>query len=213
MAINWKNVFSFGGGVVAHEIAENALNHILGQVSKQGADFIKGNILGLGTDDEVLFNSALSYAVFGPRNVAIVDLMKVINVFASLGRASNRRVIQVIGKDEREVVMKIPSIDPLSNTVRTGKKGEVLYDEIKTVANVRGAETIALMSKMNEADIKIYIETSNMTSPMGDKLAEMLEPANLKAAVMNVKSGYDQIGDQLCSGNTKLDQWARKFRK
>ncbi len=211
MAINWKNVFSFGGGVVAHEIAEQALNLMLGQVGKHGADYIKGNILGLGTDDEVLFNSALTYCAFG-LNISPVEIVRVLDVFATYPRASRRRIVQIIGKDEREEIIKLPAVDSRGN-ILYDKDGNIVYKDKKIVANVKGAETIALMSKLDEAGIKRIIETSNMTSPLGDKMAEMFEPANLKAAVQNVKSGYDQIGGQLNGGNTMLDRWAQKLRK
>ncbi len=202
MNINWRNIFSFGGGVVAHELAEQALTKLFSQAGKHGADFLKGNILGIGTDDEALFRSAVSYAVF-KLGANPAEINRVIKVIGDFPFASRSRIIQIIGKDEQEITMEVPVFDEHTGHQKTTRQGKPVTQTIKQVANVRGGDTLFYLSKLTDQQIKDELVASNMTNTMWQRA---------QAAAAPLKSGFDQIGQSLNSGNTLLDRWADKFR-
>lgn len=215
-----KNIFQIGGIVLGHELIEKALGAFLDSAKKHGGDFLKSSFMGLGTDDEALFNSAAAYAVFGLK-VDPKKIIKIYDVIASNQRPSKLRIIQIIGKDEQEVKIDLPSMD--GNNIRTDKKGNVIYEKKSFKANVRGAQTLQLWSDLTEAEIRLAIEAGNMNNPAGDKIAEFFSATNLLKGVQAIataadtsykatKNGFDNIGDDLSQPNA-ISHLADKFRK
>lgn len=203
MKINWKNVFSFGGGVVAHELAEQVLQKIFQTAGEQGSELLKGSFLGLGTNDEALFRSAVSYAVIILRaNPA--EIHRVVRVIGTLPHAHRSRVIQIIGKDEKDVEVETPVMDSGTGLQKEDKKGNKIFRKEKISMNVRGGQALAYFSELNDDQILAEFEASNMTS----KLAKNME--DLKSSSKEV---FDDLGNGLNSGNTALDRWANKYRK
>ncbi|MCF7860276.1 hypothetical protein K9M09_01500 [Patescibacteria group bacterium] len=218
--MNVKNAFEIGGIVLGHELIEKALNSVLDGAKKHGGDFLKSSFMGLGTDDEALFNSAIAYAVFGLK-VDPAKMMEVLQVINSFPRPSKLRIIQIIGKDEQEVHIEIPSMD--GDVVRTDKKGKVVFEKTVLKANVRGGQTLQLWSTLTKENIKLAVEAGNMDNPMGDKIAEFVSVDNLlkgakaiaKAADSSykaTKNGFDAIGNDLVKPNA-ISRFADKFRK
>lgn len=199
-----KNVTQVGGIVLGHELVERALSMLLDGATKHGAEYIKANFLGVGTDDEALYRSAVNYAVFekGKKPEQIIKISKVIK---SYPKASRSRIIRIIGKSEEIITMEVP-------TGELDKNGKEKVKKVTQTFNVRGGQTLAIWADLSEDDIKADIESSQMTAPLGDAVYEALSPANLKAQAVkvggNVKAGYDNIGNGLYNNYTVLDNFA-----
>jgi len=218
--MNAKNAFEIGGIVLGHELIEKVLGAFLGEAKKHGGDFLKSSFMGLGTDDEALFNSAIAYAIFGLK-VDQEKIMKVLSVINSFPRPSKLRIIQIIGKDEQEVSIEVPSMN--GDVIRTDKKGNVVYEKSLIKANVRGAQTLQFWSELTEDQIKNAVITGNMNNPMGDKIAESVSAENLLKGAAKIyaaanssydasKKGFDEIGQDLIKPNA-ISRLADKFRK
>jgi len=207
-----KKILTIGGAILSHELVEKLLDLAFKGIQKQGAKFIQSNILGLGKNDEALFNSAIAYAIFGlgadPQKIcSVIDF---INNFYS--RQSKLRIIQILGKDEQSVTIEVPFLDE-KNEVVTDKKGKPLFKKETIVANVRGARTLYYWSTLDTDQLKIAIEASNMNNPLGDAVARAISSENIKKIYEGVKNGYDDLGTELLNENNPIRRFADKFRK
>ncbi|MDD2680995.1 MAG: hypothetical protein PHE20_02710 [Patescibacteria group bacterium] len=214
--MNLKNVASIGGIVLGHELIEKLLSSLMEGATKHGGQFIKANIFGLGTDDEYLFNSAQAYAVT-ELNVTPADLVRILQVIDSFPRPTKLRIVQIIGKNEKDVTVNFPVMD--GDVIRLDKDGKKVFEKRTFTANIAGAQTIALWATMTDEQIALAIKAGNMNNPTGDSfsVAKIKSAAEAvldtaKNAAANAKIGYDNIGHDMSAPNT-LSRWADKFRK
>ncbi|MDD3285035.1 MAG: hypothetical protein PHG95_00105 [Patescibacteria group bacterium] len=215
LKMDLKKITSIGGVILGHELVEKLLGLVFEGVQKHGAKFIHSNILGLGTNDEALFNSAIAYAIFGlganPEKMIIV-----LDVINSYGRQSKSRIIQIIGKDEQSVTIEVPALNE-NKEVITDKKGKPLFKKETIVANVRGAQTLHYWSTLTKEQVKTAIEAGNMHNPLGDAVARAMSSDNIKRFFATTydatKNGYDSLGSELLRRDNPISRWADKFRK
>ena len=129
----------------------------------------KAGFLGLGMKDEALFAHACHIAMRDHR-VKINDLQKIVGVLNSLDIGKRKNVILMIGQGDQPVVQEEP---------KKGDKGEKEKGETKPIAfeNKRGAEIIALLSKMSAEEMLAFLHASGTTISTGEVLREKVAMA------------------------------------
>jgi hypothetical protein len=166
------------------------------QSKEHGKKLVESFILGLGVNDEILFQSACAYAVTELK-VTIANINKIIVVIKSYPNSVRERIVEIFGKEEQEITIKDPVIDK-TGAVITDKKGNVVFKETKTFANVRGAQTLAILADMTPQEIRAFFKASGATNTAGSKLK-----ATGKKIKKTLQPGINELDDFVTSvGNT-----------
>jgi len=180
-----KKITDFLVQFAGHEVLEGTIRSVLNLGVEGGKHLMKSNFSGFGTNDERLFQSACAYAVL-EHKVPIADLNKVIKVISSFSDPIRSRIVEIIGKDEQTITIKKPVFDDNHQLV-TDKKGKTVEETVTLCANVQGGNTLLLMSKMNDTEIREYIKASGSADVIdlkekGKKFTEFLNNKVLPVA-------------------------------
>ena len=199
------------GGFLGNAILEGGIEglvisllHSFGRVAEEkGAKYIESKIFGIGTNDEHLFLSACAYAV-KEKMITSDELIKICRVIDSFESSQRSKVIQTIGKDEIEVTAEEPKFDADGNVVTEKKTGKPVMAKNTSKANVKGAQMLEMMAKLDDDGIKKILNTSG---------ASVSFEANLKKAVSTTatKIGNSQIkkdGESFFAKKTWLERLA-----
>ena len=192
MAINGKKSI-IGSAILEGGIEGLVMNflHSFGQVAQEHTgEYLKSKIFGIGTNDEYLFLSACSYALEN-ENVTSEELGRVLKVIDSYSSFQRSRIIGIIGKEEEDVTME-------NNGVKTSYK-----------ANKKGAKILAMLTKLNDDEIKNFLATSGASNSLEHKISE-----TIKDSISKIKNGeLAQDSKSFCSEKTWLEKWAESRKQ
>lgn len=162
----------FQGGIEGFVVS---LMHGAGKIAQeQGQEYLKSKVFGLGTNDENLFLSACSYAV-KKKLITSEELLKVCKVIDSYTPSQRSRIIGTLSKGEEEVAIESEKIGDDGNVVVDPKTNEAIMDKIKFKANIKGAEILGLLGKLNEEEIKKIFNSSGAAASVMDDLRKQKE--------------------------------------
>jgi len=183
------------------------LMHSLGKtVQEKGEDYLKSQVFGIGTNDEHLFLSACAYAI-SEKLMTSDDLAKICKAIESLEKSQRTRVIGVIGKEEVEVNTEKPTLNDTGGPVLDGK-GKAIMTKTKIKANVKGAQMLAMLAKLDEAEIVKVLATSGASASFIFDLKQ-----KTAAAIKTVEnSQIKNDGDNLFAKETWLERKLREKR-
>ncbi len=201
-----------------------ALDAVKEPLKKSGEDFLKAHTGGRGVHDEALFQGACSYAMTEFK-VTPAEIAKIIIVINSLPANERRRVIEIIGQSEQVCKIETPIVE--NGVAVTDKKGKQVFKETTVTANIRGAQVIALLAKMNKNQIKAFFQASNSLDTSDKRIKETAENIakgynavvnhpEVKKVLDEVKTSVDSLKGDLEARMTQenfLDRWARKMRR
>lgn len=210
------------GGIEGFVI--KALDAFKDPFKKSGEDFLKAHTGGRGVHDEALFQEACTYAVTELK-VTPTELVKVMTVINGLPANERRRVIEIIGQNEQAYKIKTPVVE--AGTAVTDKKGNPVFKETSVTANMRGAQVIALLAKMNEVQILAFFQASNSLDTSDKRIKETAEKIakgfnavinqpEVQKVVREVKDGVDSLKEDLeirMTTENFLDRLAKKMRR
>lgn len=167
----------FQGGIEGFVVS---LMHGAGKiVEEQGQEYLKSKVFGLGTNDENLFLSACAYAV-REKLITSDELLKVCQVIDSYTPSQRSRIIGTLSKGEEEVTIKGKKIGDDGNVVIDPKTNNEVIVEISSKVNLKGAQILGLLGKLNEEEIRKIFDSSGASSSVMDDLRKQ------KAAITKV---------------------------
>jgi hypothetical protein len=200
------------GGIILEGGIEGlvmSLLHSFAEVAKEkGSEYLKSKIFGLGTNDEHLFLSACAYAV-KEKGVTSQEIAKICRAIDSFKKSQRDKIIETIGKDEIEVSSETPKIDKDGNVVTDKKTGKPVMTKTTSKANVKGAEMLAMMAKMNPTGIKQILGTSGASASFIVDLKKKVATATATIEGSQIK----RDGDTLFGRETWLERVAREARE
>ncbi|MFH1254972.1 MAG: hypothetical protein V1667_00650 [bacterium] len=181
------------GLIVGHEVIDHIMKGLGAVIREEGVKTLKANIFGMGTTDEVLTGDAFAIAV-KELGVTHEEVIKVTRVLSEFSLAEKNKLTNIFGRDEQEIIQKTPTI----------KNGKTVIIETKTVANMRGARLILLLSKMREDDIRTFLKGIDATTTASDRLKESLR---------FIKTGLDNLdqSEWKTRAETYRDEWKAKY--
>lgn len=167
---------ALGLDVAAIGIAEALRGHVVDQISKN----LTANSLGFGISDEVLFASAITYAVID-LHAEVAEVNKVIKIIDSYSLPEKRRIVRIIGKSEQQVPSPVVTKKAEKALEKKDEKGGEKKEEKKeekssaapTFDNVRGGRIIYLLSKMDEAAIRNFFRASGADDTFENKIRRL----------------------------------------
>lgn len=185
------------------------------QGKEHGKKLIEGWIIGLGTNDEVLFQSACAYAIL-ELGVSTSDISKIVSVIKEYNVSERKRIVEIIGKSEQDVVIKMPVVDKSGN-LAVNKKGETIFKETKTTANVRGAQILVFLARMSEEEIRDFFDASGSLNTIGkkfDNVSEKVKEAITmvsrmvnKSVIPATKNVFEDAQNQIINSKKKYENF------
>jgi len=159
---------------------------------------------GFGTNDEALFQSACSYA-FIKRKVSVDEIIRVCQEIIDNTQAA-ARIREIIGKDEQSITIEEPLLDKDGNLI-FDKKGNLVISKTAMTLNVRGGESIYIMSKMDKDQIAVFLGSSGSFETMGKNLQDSIKKvAQVSKDISNnpkVQNGVNEVK----SLRNRIDNW------
>lgn len=222
MNVNTIRNAIFAGGVEG--LVLKAFDLFKEPLMKGGEDFLKSHTGGRGVHDETLFQSACAYAI-SQLNVAASDVHRVMTVINSYKPNERRRIIEIIGQSEQEVKVKVPVIE--GGEVKCDRKGNPLFKETTTTANVRGAEIIRILSLMDDNQMKEFFLASNALDTSDKRIKETASKIATGFNSLTANPAIKEVLDSMKNGTSSLksdletrmanenifDRWAAKIRQ
>ncbi len=146
-------------------------------------------------------------------------------VINGLPANERRRVIEIIGQSEQAYKIKTPVVE--AGAAVTDKKGNPVFKETAVTANMRGAQVIALLAKMDEAQILAFFQASNSLDTSDKRIKEtaaniakgfnaVINHTEVKKVLGVAKTGIDSLkGDfeTRMKTDTFLDRLAAKMKR
>lgn len=193
-----------GGGIEG--LVLEAFHMFKEPLRKGGEDLLKAHTGGRGVHDEALFHSACAHAV-ADLGVTPLKINKIVGVINGFTNDERERAIEVVGQSEQDAKIKIPLTE--NGVAVTDKDGKIVYKEINTPANIRGALTIAMLAEMKPKDIENFFKASNSLYTSDKRRKETLKKLvkAYEAVVTNptVKKVLDGISDSTSSLKDDLE--------
>lgn len=174
----------FVPGAIADAAVIGGIEIIKGGLSEHGPKIMKSFIGGLGTNDEALFQSACSYAVL-KHGVTSAEIVKIVTAIKNHPEA-RARIVEIIGKDEQPITIEVSSED---------KKGKTVMTKNIVNMNVRGGQTIFVMSKMSEDEIIIFLQASGGFDTIGQNLKDFVKNPRVQNIVNQLKTQHESVDD------------------
>lgn len=165
-----KNLFN-GKGILAGALG-GVVSSLLQDVGEDGANYVKANLFGLGKDDEHLFLTACSYAIYWrlASKEGVAKVRRAIAIFPELER---KNIIRVIGHGEDKLIVPEGVAD----------------DKVRAAdGNVNGAYIIGYLAQYGQREIIKILETSGASK---SQIYEALKTA--KPVVSNLKRELDEF--------------------
>jgi len=159
-----KEAAEFATFFTGGEILKKIFSVIGTTIHEEGIKTLKTNIFGIGVTDEILTGDAFAIAV-NELGVSVDDVIKVADVLAGYRLSVKNKLTNIIGRDEQELIKKIPTVE----------NEKAITIESKTVANMRGARLILLMSKMSKGQIETFLKGIDATTTAMDRVKEGLD--------------------------------------
>lgn len=169
-----KNLFN-GKGILAGAlggVVSSLLQDVGEELKKDGANYVKANLFGLGKDDEHLFLTACSYAIYWrlASKEGVAKVRRAIAIFPELER---KNIIRVIGHGEDKLIVPEGVAD----------------DKVRAAdGNVNGAYIIGYLAQYGQREIMKILETSGASK---SQIYEALKTA--KPVVSNLKRELDEF--------------------
>lgn len=183
------------------------LHSFTNAAKEHGAEYLKSKVFGLGTNDEHLFLSACAYAL-KEKMLTSDELTKVCQVIDSYESSQRSRIVCIIGKEESDVVIETPKLDADGNIVLEKKTQKPVVSKTTVKANVKGAQMLGMLGKLDETGIKNILNTSGAS-------ASFMTDLNKKATATVTAVQSSQIkrdGDTLFTKETWLERVAREAK-
>lgn len=163
-------------------------------------DFLKGSgkeraeklidswLFGFGVNDEILFQSACSYAILQLK-VNIAKINKIVAVIKEYSISERKRIVQILGNSEQEITIEAPATDE-DGHVLVDKKNKTLLKTTKVFANVKGGQALAVLAEMSEQEIRDFFEVGGSLNTAGKQFK-----ATGKIVSEKVKQAMSKIED------------------
>src|SRR5680860_323201 len=144
--------FNVGGSILSGGVecfVISVLQSLGKTVQEKGVEYAQSKMFGLGVNDEVLFFSAVTYAV---ENLKLNkdDLMRIYKNINEFPEAKQARIVLIIGNREEDLTRRtiLPGTDK--------KKGRV--KEVVHKANIGGAKLLAHLGSLTDGEMKLALE-------------------------------------------------------
>lgn len=199
------------GGFLGNAILEGGIEglvisllHSFGRVAEEkGSKYVEAKLFGIGTNDEHLFLSACAYAV-KEKLITDAEMLKISRVIDGFESSQRQKVVQTIGKDEVDVTFEEPKVDADGNIVADKKSGKPIMVKITSKANVKGAQILAMMAKLDEDGIKQILNTSGASTSFETNLKKKVS----ETVTIIKNSQIKKDGDSLFTKKTWLEKLA-----
>jgi hypothetical protein len=177
-------------GIVENAILEGGVEglvmtllHSLGKtvtttIQEHAGEYLKSNILNIGTNDEELYLLARAYAL-EKGWVTLAELQKISEVIDEYSPSQRKRIIGMLGKREDDGTSREQKLRADGTKVLDKEKNPV-YVETTFKTNIAGAKIIALLAKMDKAQIKKELDSSNASNSLEHNIAETIKTAATK---------------------------------
>ncbi|MEI6529173.1 MAG: hypothetical protein WCN88_02060 [Candidatus Falkowbacteria bacterium] len=222
MNVNTIRNAIFAGGVEG--LVLKAFDLFKEPLMKGGEDFLKAHTGGRGVHDETLFQGACAHAI-SYLNVSAADAHRVMNVINSYEPNERRRIVEIIGQSEQEVIVDAPIIE--GGVEKYDKDGKKLTKRTTLAANVRGAEIIRILSLMDDNQMKQFFQASNALDTSDKRIKETVgkiaagfnsiaDSPKIKQALDDMKNGTSLLKSDLetrMASENIFDRWANKIRQ
>lgn len=186
----------------------STLDSIGGAVKVHAADYLKSNVLNIGTNDEELYLLARAYCL--EKGWATIDeLTKVREVIDSYEPSQRKRIIGMIGKREGEGSIVSDKLDNDGKQKFDSKTKEPLKETTSFKTNVAGAKILQMLAKMTKDQIKEELDSSGASNSMINNLKKIASQVTTAIETSQVK----QDGDARFARETWLDRVARAARE
>lgn len=181
------------------------LNPLFSAAKDHVGDYLKSNILNIGTNDEELYHLARAYCL--EKGWATIDeLFKVREVIDSYDLDQRKRIIGMIGKREGDGSTSAVKIGKDGNPVINGKTKEEVMETTNFKTNVAGAKILAMFAKMTKEQIKQELDSSGAS-------ASFIHEAKEKIAKATVVIENSQVVKDCESFFTKETWLEKKLRE
>lgn len=183
--------------------------HSFGKVvEEQGADFLKSNILNIGTNDEELYLLARAYCL-EKQWATIEELTKIREVIDAYEISQRKRIIGMIGKREGEGSTSALKIGKDGNPVINGQTKEEVKEITNFKTNVAGAKILQMLAKMTKEQIKEELDSSGASNSMASNLKKIATQVTTIIETSQIKLD----GEARFARETWLDRAARVARE
>lgn len=139
--------------------------------------------------------------------VTSAELTKICKVIDDYEPSQRNRVIGTIGKEETDVTIETP-VKNDDGSPLFDKKGKIVVAKTTIKANVKGAEMLAMLAKLDEEEIKKVLDTSGASNSFIFEAKEKITSVAKVVADSQVKKD----GDDFFSRETWLERRARELR-
>lgn len=190
---------------VVEGITVSAITGFKKTAEEAGGNFLKARFGNLGSNDEHLFNAACTLALSN-NLISLSDLLRVCKVIDGYSNEQRARIVGIIGKMESEVTTERNLLDSSGNIVYD-KKGDPLKEKQTEKGNLQGAETIAMLGKMTDDEIRDYFAASGMSVTISSKIKEGVE----KTAEKIENSQFKADGDSFFSQPSALEKFCNSI--
>lgn len=186
----------------------SGLESVGSAIKENAADYLKSNVLNIGTNDEELYLLARAYCL--EKGWATVDeLIKVQEVIDGYELSQRKRIIGMIGKREGEGSTSALKLDKDGNPVINKQSKEEVKETTNFKTNVAGAKILQMLAKMTKEQIKAELDSSGASNSTINNLKKITAQAISAIEASQVK----QDGDAFFGRETFLERIARQARE